>query len=107
MTSTVNLVLDQGADFAATFNMEAANGAPLDLSAYTGNCQMRRSYASTNAISFNVSLANGDIEISLPSVTTTSIYPGRYMYDVEITSPSNTVTRVIEGIIDVSPNVTR
>jgi hypothetical protein len=33
--------------------------------------------------------------------------PGRYSYDVEVISPANMVTRIIEGIIDVSPNMTR
>ena len=39
------------------------------------------------------------------STTSSNIKAGRYVYDVKITSPGNTVTRVIEGILTVTPKV--
>ena len=41
------------------------------------------------------------------SITSTATYnPGRYVYDEEMTSGA-TILRVLEGIIEVSPNATK
>jgi len=50
----------------------------------------------------------GVITLSLTADQTSALEaPARYVYDVEITNTSDsTVTRVIEGIITTSPNVT-
>jgi hypothetical protein len=32
---------------------------------------------------------------------------GRYVYDVEVTDASGVVSRVFEGLVTVSPNVTK
>ena len=39
--------------------------------------------------------------------TTANIRAGRYVYDVEIEYPTGSVERIFEGIVTVSPNVTR
>jgi len=52
--------------------------------------------------------ANGTVLLTMSSNTTANIAAGRYVYDVEITGgEANTVTRVVEGIVTVTPNVTR
>jgi hypothetical protein len=33
--------------------------------------------------------------------------PGRYLYDVEITSSEGEVSRVVEGVVTVTPGITR
>jgi len=108
MSTRIDLVLDQGADFLTVFNVQAANGSPVDLSMYSSASQMRKDYLSNTYIQFNMSTdANGNVTMNLPSGNTMSITPGRYRYDIEITSPSNVISRIVEGIIDVSPNITR
>ena len=49
----------------------------------------------------------GVIVLSLDADTSSNIAAGRYVYDVVIKDSSNTITRILEGIIDVSPRVTR
>jgi hypothetical protein len=44
--------------------------------------------------------------MSLNSANTANIYPGRYVYDVYITSNVGRI-RVLEGIVNVSPQVTK
>lgn len=108
MSTRIDLILDQGADFLTVFNVQAANGSPVDLSSYTAASQMRTDYLSNTFIQFIMTTnANGDVTMNLPSANTIPITPGRYKYDVEITSPGNVVSRIVEGIIDVSPNMTR
>jgi hypothetical protein len=41
----------------------------------------------------------------LSSGVSTNIKAGRYVYDVKTTSPGSVVTRVIEGILTVTPKV--
>jgi hypothetical protein len=48
----------------------------------------------------------GKVTISLSAVQTAALKPGRYVYDVEITSASETL-RVLEGLVTVTPEVTK
>jgi hypothetical protein len=110
MATKTNLVIDQGSNFSATIAILDAAGQPFNLTYYTGESQIRKHYTSLTSTSFNVELggANGTVLLSMSSNTTANIAAGRYVYDVEITGgESNTVTRVVEGIVTVTPNVTR
>ena len=71
---------------------------------------MRKHHTSTNAYSFtvdaNTSGANGIIIIGMDWETTRTIPSGRYVYDVEMVT-SNVVSRVLEGQVKVTPEVSR
>ncbi len=110
MATKANLVVDQGATFSTSVSIVDDADIPFDLSEYTGAAQLRKHYTSSNATSFTVSLAGntGVISLSLTSSQSANLVAGRYVYDVEITNTStNTVSRVVEGIVTVTPNVTR
>jgi len=109
MGTKVNLVVDQGSTFETTVDLTDDNGDLVNLENYTGSGQLRKHYTSSNSVSFDVTLggANGTITLSLSSNTTANIVAGRYVYDLELTDPSGDVQRVIEGIITVTPQVTR
>jgi len=38
---------------------------------------------------------------------TANIAPGRYVYDTKITDMNNNVTRILEGIAEISPSVSK
>jgi hypothetical protein len=108
MATTVNLLIDQGATFSTVINLEDTTGAPIDLTTYTGASQLRRHYTSSNSVSFNVSLSNtGVVTLALTANQTAALTAGRYVYDVEVTDNSGTISRIVEGIVTVTPNVTR
>ncbi len=110
MAAFSELVIEQGATFSTTINVEDTGGEAVNLYAYTANSQMRKSYYSTTAHTITASVtgtANGEITLSMPAANTSSLTAGRYVYDVKITSPSSVVTRVVEGIVTVLPSVTR
>ena len=49
----LNLLLEKGTDFDATFNIQNEdNTTPLNLTGYTAEAKMRRSYYSTNFYRF-------------------------------------------------------
>ena len=109
MATKANLVVDQGATYSTSITITDDNDNIYDLTGYTGAAQMRKHYTSSNATSFSVSLdsALGVVTLALTATQTANLTAGRYVYDVEITSSSNVVSRILEGIVTVTPNVTR
>lgn len=111
MSTKANLVIDQGSTFAAELNLTDENGDALDLNGYTAHSQMRKWYTSTNpAATFTtyINANDGIITLSLNANSTANIVAGRYVYDVEIEdNVSHEISRVVEGIVTVTPNVTR
>lgn len=110
MATKANLVIDQGTTYSTTLNLTDENGDPLNLSGFTANSQIRKWYTSSNAVSFSTSInsSSGEITLSLTSSQTGNLASGRYVYDVEITETStNAVSRIVEGIVTVTPEVTR
>ena len=81
------------------------------LTGHTGKGQIRKTYSSTTAVDFAVSVANpattGVLNISLTNVQTNAMKAGRYVYDIEITAGSGTKTRVLEGQLEITPGVTQ
>lgn len=107
-----NLVMEQGADFQAVIKLYADNISALNLSGYTGESDVRRSYDSVSATTtLAVSIpvpGNGELYLTLGASSTATIKSGRYVYDVLITNTSTGIkTRAVEGIITVTPGVTR
>lgn len=109
MAIKANLVVDQGTTFSATIDVTDASGNVFNLLNYTVAAQMRKNYASSTATNFVASHtgSTGKINLSLLPAATNVLAPGRYLYDVEITSPGGAVTRVVEGIVTVTPGITR
>ena len=106
-----NLYLEKGATYNTTITLDDVYGDSYNLVGYTANSQFRKSYYSSNAtatFTTSINTANGSISLSLTAATTANIAPGRYVYDTTITKTSSgEVTRILEGIVDVSPSVTR
>ena len=104
------LFIEQGSDYSTTITLNDVDGSAYDLSNYTGKSQMRKSYYSTNATAeFVITISDpttGVIGINLDSANTANIAAGRYVYDVVIKTESNVKTRVLEGIVNVLPQVT-
>tara|TARA_B110000977_G_scaffold148605_1_gene188434 strand:+ start:165 stop:500 length:336 start_codon:yes stop_codon:yes gene_type:complete len=105
-----NLSVDQGADFSAEIIVQDSSGTVANLTGYTGAGQIRKTYSSTTATNFAVtivSVTQGVLSIALSNSVTNGMKAGRYVYDVEITKTSNgEKTRVVEGQITINPGVT-
>jgi hypothetical protein len=107
-----DLFMEQGADFNTSIALDDVGGVSFNLVGYSAFSQMRKSYYSSNAAAtFTVNTGDnpslGVITLNLPAANTANIYAGRYVYDVYITNTNNSRTRVLEGIISVSPQVTK
>lgn len=104
----VNLVLEQGVDFQATFTIKNTNNAPLNLTGYTGISSIRKHPTSSNAYPLTLSFIdrlNGKIAVSMGFTATDSIEGGRYVYDVILISPNSYRSRPVQGNVLVTPGV--
>ena len=108
MTTISNIVIDQGTTFSLDVNLTNDDTSAKDLTDYTVTSQLRKSYEATTATDFTTAKVNntGKITISLTAVQTAALKAGRYVYDIEIASSAETL-RVLEGLVTVTPNVTR
>jgi hypothetical protein len=111
MASQVELFCDQGTDFSITLDLSNDDGTAINVAGYSLTSSIRKSYYSANVTAnLTVSItdaANGNIRLSMNSATTSNIKAGRYLYDVKMQDTSSVVSRVIEGIITVYPQITQ
>jgi len=107
------LFLEQGASFNTTIELDDVYGVSYNLYNYSASSQIRKSYYSANAVatfSASVDGPGGQIVLSLSSQQTANIAAGRYVYDILIydnDDVANNTIRILEGIINVTPSVTR
>ena len=110
MATINNLVIDQGTTFSMDLNVTNDDGTAKDLANYSVAAQIRKSYGAKTKVDFTTAKvdAEGKITLSLTAAQTSALKAGRFVYDCEITatSPAETL-RIIEGIITVTPEVTR
>lgn len=110
----LELFIDQGESFSANIELSAINKSAYNLSTYSAQCDLKKSYWSENTTaSFNTQIlndgVNGIIHLSMNANTTQSLSSSRYVYDLFITNPLDTDNRkkVLSGIVYVEPSVTR
>ena len=110
MASISNLYIDAGSTFSAIISVSGSSGTPLNLTGYTVASQIRKSYGSITVYAFTSTIydaVTGKVRLVLSSTISSSIKPGRYLYDIEVTSPSNEKLRVVEGLVIITPEITK
>ena len=108
---TYDIVVDQGSDFSIQIQIEQ-DGSNVNLSTHSARAQLRPTpTSSTKTADFTCSIVNavqGRIKMSLGNSVTANISNGKYYYDLELVNTSDSsVTRLIEGVAKVTPEVTR
>jgi len=110
--ATYNLIIDQGTDFALEFTIKEDN-VVKNLTGYAARAQLRPTKSSsTLSETFLCTIetpSNGTIRASLTSQETSAIDAGGYFYDLELftTGGTEVVTRLLEGTVRVTQEVTR
>jgi hypothetical protein len=108
---TYNILVEQGSTFSQSVTVKE-DGSPRDLTGYNARAQMRPTRtSSTLTATFTCTISDpttGLILMELTPATTAAIAEGRYYYDLEIyTNADGIVTRLLQGEVTVSPEVTR
>jgi hypothetical protein len=112
MAGFVELYIDQGTTFNSVINLtDDTTNTPMNIAGYSVSSQIRRSHYSANAsgnlICAITNAQSGEITLFMSKANTAGLRPGRYVFDVEITDQANVTSRVLEGIVNVTPRVTR
>jgi hypothetical protein len=116
MAVSYNTVIDQGADWYLTVTYENPNGTPINLTGYSAALQLRSLPSDATAVltltTANTGIAitalTGVVAIHATATQTRAIDEGTYYYDLEITDTfTSVVTRLVQGQVVVSPEVTR
>ena len=107
---TYNFTIEQGTTFSRVLTLQE-NSSAMNLTGYSVASQMRSTHDSSSIVAtFSGSVTNassGQITLSLTNSQTSAIEEAIYVYDVEITSGAGAVTRILQGNVTVSPEVTR
>lgn len=110
-----NFSIEQGATTIKPFVWKSSDNSPVDLSGYEARMQVRRSAsspdvlleASTSNNRIQLDAAAGRFTLVLSADVTAAIEWSRGRYDIELRSPDGDVTRIVQGEITVSKEVTR
>ncbi|TAG50441.1 MAG: hypothetical protein EAZ30_00015 [Betaproteobacteria bacterium] len=113
-----NLLIEQGTTWRYALELKAgvkATDPALNLTGYTAQMQLRSDIDSAIPI-IALTIANGRIttapllgrlELLLSATETAALSFDRAVYDLEITSAGGEVTRVLQGSVALSKEVTR
>lgn len=117
---TWNFTLEQGVTFVQSLVWTDANNNPVNLTGYTGHMQIRNEAPliagntasllyidmTTSGGQINIGGPNGTVTLVLTSTETGILNFTTAVYDLALTSPSGAVTRLLQGTVTLSPEVT-
>ena len=102
---TKNLEINSRSNFEENFELTQLAGKPTDLTGHTVDSHMRRYADSTSFTAFNVGITSavaGKISIGMSAPVTSTLKPGKYVYDVRVTRPGGAKVIVLEGTVTVN-----
>jgi len=110
-----DITIEQGATFRLDLVWRDSNNNPVDLNGYSARMQVRASYTDS-VVQLNLTSSNGAIVLGgalgtivvTGAATATDDIPIRAgVYDLELEASDGTVTRLVQGKVRISPEVTR
>lgn len=110
-----DLFVEQGATFVKTITWKDSAGVPVNLTGYTARMQFRPSVNSSTILAsattengrITLGGALGTVDIEFDADATAAFDFVSAVYDLELESASGFVTRLLEGGVEVSKEVTR
>jgi len=118
---TYNFEIEQGVDFSKTFTWKNAAGVAINIAGYTFRMMARNDYADATPI-ITLSTVSppggiaivgdgsaGQFTVSMTAVATALLNFSNLQYDLEAVAPlpGGIVTRLLEGTITLSREVTK
>lgn len=112
-SNILDLEIKQGQDEELIITVQNADGTPVNITGYTFAGQVRDTFLGSLIFPFSFEIQDqvtntGEVKMTVAAAVTRKIrinQPTTYVYDVEMYSPKE--TRVIEGKILLTPEVTK
>lgn len=111
----LKLSVEQGATYKKKLIWKDSSGALVNLTGFTARMQIRKEIADATILlelttengGITLGGANGEIDLLISDTDTTAITWGSGVYDLEMIDTGSEVTRLVEGKVTVSFEVTR
>jgi hypothetical protein len=115
MAATYHMTIDQGTTVSIDFQYRTSAGVPIPLTSYTARMQARPTQSSAVTVmdcttangQLVVTGATGTVTLALTATQSAALDFDRAVYDIEIVSPAGVVTRLVQGTVTLSREVTR
>jgi len=104
----VNIVIEKGTSFEATYNVTNADNSVYSLTNQSATAKIRKHPTATSSKSFTttITVATGEVKISMGSTVTAELTAGRNYYDVILThATTGKVTKIFEGMAMVNDTI--
>ena len=123
---TYNFTIEQGTTVDFELQYTDVNDSPINLSGYSGRMQIKSGFANDGPVTYaslsssrypdgtglnfsgssgTTPVASGSVGIYISAVSSSAFTFAKAKYDLELVSGS-TVTRILEGVITLSKEVT-
>jgi hypothetical protein len=113
MAGAYNFTIEQGATFNLLMTWRIDN-VPVNLTGYTARLQARIDVDETDTIlslttgaGITLGGAAGTITLDQTATQTALLPKGEYVYDLELQTSGGVVTRLLQGELNISAEVTR
>lgn len=112
--ATLDLEIEQGANFLKTITWKDSGGTPINLTGFTARMQIRKSVSAAATLA-DLTTSNGGITLggvagtitlALTAAQTGAMTSGG-VYDLEIVNGAGFVSRILQGAVLFSKEVTR
>lgn len=113
--ATHDILIEQGATFLLNLVWKDSLGAPINLTGYTARMQVRHKITDASPLltftteNGGITLGGvaGTIAVTGSATLTDALTVKSGVYDLELVSGTGVVTRLIEGSVTITPQVTR
>jgi hypothetical protein len=110
-----DIYIEQGATYNQPLVWKDSSGTAVNVTGYTARMQIRKTVDATTIIltlttengRITVGGSNGLITLLVSAADTAALTTFCGVYDLEVISPAGVVTRLLEGQVEVSKEVTR
>ena len=110
MAAVYTLNIEAGATFTRQFEYTNSDGTVFDLTGYTALMHVRETPEADLALAVTptINVATGTISITITAEDTSTLTAPEYVYAIELTADGGEpVTRLVQGKVNVSPEVVR
>lgn len=108
----LDLLIRQGTTFRREFALTNEDGSVIDLSGHSARMEVRTAHRSPDVLvdwtdQLTIDGEAGSITFTLTAEMTSALEFRGAVYDMEIEGAAGEVTRLLEGRVTISPEVTR